>query len=324
MILIEVRHKIEFSDRSTVLVGFLESVEVISGVSVLVDRTFSVSAVELIKSTLQVHEFLSDELFKIVSEEPEVLVLLVQLLHVLCELFEVSCNRGRVDSSQIVDFMQEMSDIGHNSSVLAIVRVRNCRPVKLQQAAILPFVNIPIIDPLNALELKPKQMLYGHLRMRMPEAISRPSNLRIDSKLSLEEVMPNGVLINDIIDIANRLIILHPTSIRHLQLPLFEQFFDLFLLILVEIVVPILEEYDLRNEVFAGCVLAQCLKHRVEYSLRVPLIHSVQKSSGSEVNILEIIVSIKPEGIEMRVEGDQELLTILRAFLADSQSKQGQ
>lgn len=167
-------------------------------------------------------------------------------------------------------------------------------------------------------------MLDGHLRMRMPEAISRPSNLCIDSKLSLEEVMPNGVLINDIIDIANRLIILHPSSIGDLQLSLFKQFFDLFLLVLVEIVVPILEEYHFRNEVFSCCVLAKCFKHRVEYSFRVPLIHRVQKSSGSEVNILEIIVSIKPEGIEMRVEGDQELLTILRAFLAGSHRKQGQ
>ena len=162
--------------------------------------------------------------------------------------------------------MQEVPHIGHHSSIFAVIGVRNCRPVELQQTAILLFVNIPIVNPLNTLKLKSKQMLNGYLRMRMPKAISRPSNLSIDSELRLEEVMPNGVLINDIIDVANRLVILHPASVGHLQLSLFKQFFDLFLLILVEIVVPILEEYDLRNEVFAGCVLAKCFKHRVEYS----------------------------------------------------------
>lgn len=89
MILIEVGHKIEFSDRSAVLVTFLEGIKVIRRVSVLVDRTFFVSAIELIKSTLEINKFLSDELLEIVSEEPEIFVLLVQLLHVLCELLEV-------------------------------------------------------------------------------------------------------------------------------------------------------------------------------------------------------------------------------------------
>lgn len=90
VILVKVGHKIKLSDRSAVLVGILEDVEVISRVSVLVDGAFFVPGVELVERTLEVHEFLCDEFLKVVAEEPEQLVLLVQLLHVLCELFEVT------------------------------------------------------------------------------------------------------------------------------------------------------------------------------------------------------------------------------------------
>ena len=77
MILVKVGHKIKLSDRSAVLVGILEDVEVISRVSVLIDGAFFVPGVELVKRTLEVHEFLCDELLEVVAEEPEQLVLLV-------------------------------------------------------------------------------------------------------------------------------------------------------------------------------------------------------------------------------------------------------
>ena len=99
MVLIKVWHKIEFSDWSAVFVALLECVKVVSRVSVFVDRAFLVSCIELPKRTLEIFKFLSNELLEIISEEPEQLILLVQLLHILCELLEIASNRGRIDSS---------------------------------------------------------------------------------------------------------------------------------------------------------------------------------------------------------------------------------
>lgn len=92
MVLIKVWHKVGLSDGSAVFVAVLKGVEVVSRVSILVDRTFLVFGVELAKRTLEVLKFLSNELLKIVTEEPEQLILLVQLLHVLCELLEIPSN----------------------------------------------------------------------------------------------------------------------------------------------------------------------------------------------------------------------------------------
>ena len=46
----------------------------------------------------------------------------------------------------------------------------------------------------------------------------------------------------------------------------------------------------------------------------VPLIHVVEESSRAEVDVFELIISIKPEGIQMRVESDKELIILQGAW----------
>ena len=144
----------------------------------------------------------------------------------------------------------------------------------------------------------------------MPEAVGGPADLRRNAKIGAEEVVTDGVLVDDVINVANSLVVLDPPAIGQVQLTLFEQFFHLFLLIGRQIVIPILEKHHLRHEVFSLSVAGKRFEHRVENSFGVALVHSVEESSRTEVYAFEVIVSIQPKCIEVRVEGHQKLLRI--------------
>jgi hypothetical protein len=134
----------------------------------------------------------------------------------------------------------------------------------------------------------------------------------------------NGVLVNDVIDVTHCLIVLYPSAIRQLQLTLLEQFLHLFLLIARQILIPILEEHHLRHEIFSLSVTGKRLEHRVENGLGVALVHRVEKSSRTEIDTLEVIISIKPKSIEMGVKGHQKFLRILGAIRSYVVGKEGE
>jgi hypothetical protein len=65
-------------------------------------------------------------------------------------------------------------------------------------------------------------MLNGDLRVGMSEAVSGPSNFGSNSEFCIQEIISNCVLVNDIIEVADCLVILDPSSVGHLELPLLE------------------------------------------------------------------------------------------------------
>jgi hypothetical protein len=93
-------------------------------------------------------------------------------------------------------------------------------------------------------------------------------------------------------------------------LAIFEKFFDWLSFGLIEVLIPVFEKDDFWDKVFAFLVFEQGLEHGVEDLFRVTLIHIVEESSRAEVNILKLIISIKPEGIQMRMKSDKELIIL--------------
>lgn len=82
---------------------------------------------------------------------------------------------------------------------------------------------------------------------------------------------------------------------------------DCFLVVVVEIFIPILEEDDFGDEVFPGGELGESLEHGVEDGLGVSLVHLVEEGGRFKVDVFEFDVGIQPEGVEVGVEGDQKL-----------------
>lgn len=85
----------------------------------------------------------------------------------------------------------------------------------------------------------------------MSEAISRPSYLRFHSKFLEHEIQSHSVLVDDIIKIANCLVVFDPPGVSHLKLPRLDQFTHPQLIIRFQGIVPILQKDDFCNEVLA-------------------------------------------------------------------------
>ena len=160
----------------------------------------------------------------------------------------------------------------------------------------------------------------------MPEAVSGPTYLCLHSELSIQPIVTDSVLVEYVIDVTDCLVVLDPSAVGDLELAFLDEFLYLFLLVVVEGVVPILEEDDLGHEILSDCAAGKCLFHGVEDGLGIALIHSVEEAGGTEVNVFEIVVGVQPEGIEMRVEGDEELLSLGRTTGGDRayEEEQGQ
>lgn len=80
-----------------------------------------------------------------------------------------------------------------------------------------------------------------------------------------------------------------------------------FLVVVVEVLIPILEEDDFCDEVFPGGGLGECLEHGVEDGLGVSLVHLIEEGGRFKVDVFEFGVSVEPEGVEVGVEGDEKL-----------------
>ena len=157
--------------------------------------------------------------------------------------------------------VQEVPDVSVDPSVCAVVGVGHCRPVKLQQAFSLPLVNVPVVDPLDSLSLKAQEMLDGGLRMRVSEAVGGPAYFSDLSELFVEPVVANGILVNDVVDVAHGLVVFDPASVGDLQLSALNELLDLLPPLCREVLVPVLEEDYFRHEVFAEGVFQQALQH---------------------------------------------------------------
>lgn len=142
----------------------------------------------------------------------------------------------------------------------------------------------------------------------MTETISRPSNFSLNPELSMQKYRSDCVLVQNIIHVANSLVIFDPSAIRYLQLTILYKFFDLFLFIRTKIFVPIFEKEYFSHKIFSALVFSQGLIHRVENSFGVTLVHGVKKSSWSKIDVFEFVVGVEPKGIEVRMEAYKELL----------------
>lgn len=82
-------------------------------------------------------------------------------------------------------------------------------------------VDVSIIDSFDALKLHSNNTLEGCLRVGVSKTVSGPSYFYHVSELAIQEVLAEGVLIQDIIVVANSFIVLHPSTIGYFQLSLF-------------------------------------------------------------------------------------------------------
>ena len=90
----------------------------------------------------------------------------------------------------------------------------------------------------------------------MTETVSGPGDLNDFTKLLVEPVVTDCILIDDIINIADSFIVLDPSSVGDLELTVFDELFYFLFAGVGEIFVPIFEEDGFSHEIFslgAGC-----------------------------------------------------------------------
>ena len=133
--------------------------------------------------------------------------------------------------------------------------------------------------------------------------------------------MPDCILVNDVINIANCLVILNPSTISYLELAWPNKLFYVLSHIRLDIIIPVLEKNNFCYEVFSCLGLTKSLVHRVEDGFGASLVHCIEKICGAEVEIFEFVIVVEPECIEMRMEGDIEFFVIWSAFLCEGQSE---
>ena len=152
----------------------------------------------------------------------------------------------------VVDkFMKKMSNIGVNSTVFESIWIWNGWPVELEQTAIFSLIYISVINSLYSLDLNAKNVFNGSLRVGVTETISGPGDLDDFTKLLVEPVVTDCILIDDIINIADSFIILDPSSVRYLELTIFDELFYFLFAGAGEVIVPIFEEDGLSYEIFS-------------------------------------------------------------------------
>lgn len=164
-------------------------------------------------------------------------------------------------------------------------------------------------------------MFNSYLRMWVPEAVSCPSNFSLQPKVLPQKIMPDSVLINNIIDIANCLVILHPSSIGYFQLSRTNELLHFLLHLLIYELVPIFEKNNFSDKILALRVLLKSCVHRIEDSFGISLIHLKEEVSRPKVNIFELVIGIEPEGIQMRMERNQKFFIVRAALLTHANSQ---
>ena len=187
----------------------------------------------------------------------------------------VICNPTGRHLSVVDKLMKEMSDIGVNSTIFESIWIWDGWPVELEQTTIFSLIDISIIYPLYSLDLYSKNVFNGGLRVGMSETISSPGNLNNFTKLLVEPVMTDCILIDDIINIADSFIILDPSSVCDLELTIFNELFYFLFAGAREVVIPIFEEDNLSYKIFSLGAGGQTCQHWVEYLFSISLVHHV-------------------------------------------------
>jgi hypothetical protein len=127
--------------------------------------------------------------------------------------------------------------------------------------------------------------------------------------------MSKRILINDIINIANCLIVLNPATISYLELAWLDEFFYFLSHLRSDIIIPVLEKNNFSYEVFSCFRLAKSFVHRVKYGFGASLVHCIKKLCGTEVEIFKFIIVVEPECIEMGMKRYIEFFFVWSAFL---------
>ena len=94
-------------------------------------------------------------------------------------------------------------------------------------------------------------MFNRGLRVGMSETVSSPGDLNNFTKLLVEPVVTDCILIDDIINIADSFIILDPSSVGYLELTIFDELFYFLFAGAGEVIVPIFEEDGFSYEIFS-------------------------------------------------------------------------
>lgn len=181
MILIIVWHEITLPDWYWWLLT-RNGCKVVWWISVLVHRAvLFLVIIQCAHRFLQNLKFLWDELFKIISYKPEILVFFVELTHCFSYLLIIAHKINSQDPI-IYKLMQKMSYMCVDSPIFASVRVRNSWPVKLKQTPIFSLINVSIVNSFYSLSLKSQKMLYCYLWMWVAKAISCPCYFHLEVK----------------------------------------------------------------------------------------------------------------------------------------------
>ena len=150
----------------------------------------------------------------------------------------------------------------------------------------------------------------------MTETVSCPGHFRNHLELGIEEIMAHCVLIKDIVNITNCLVVLNPSSVCYLQLTVLYKLLYLIFLGVLKTVIPIFEEYPFGHKIFSGSVALKPIYHGVKYLFSISLVHGVEESFGSKVDIFEFIISVEPIGVQMWMERYEEFVILKTALLS--------
>lgn len=103
----------------------------------------------------------------------------------------------------------------------------------------------------------------------MTEGICSPANSSNIVECFVEPVHSDGVLSNNIVVVANSLVIFHPAHIGNLVFATLEPLFKLFLLCAIHVIIPIFNEVHFSHEVSSirSLCIIQSFIHGVEYLL---------------------------------------------------------
>ena len=197
-----------------------------------------------------------------------------------------------------------MPHLVEDTPVSFIIGVRNGLPIELEKGSIFMLVNISIVYSLYTLELYSQDVFEGSLWMWMPKWVSCPAYLHYIFEFLMEEVHADSILINDVIIVADCFIVFNPSTVSNLKLSIFQQLRDLILFLFVQVIIPILKENNLCYEVLPVGRINQGIKHGVEDSFRVPLVHGIEEPDWSKVDIFELFIGVEPKCIKMGMKGD--------------------
>ena len=137
-----------------------------------------------------------------------------------------------------------------DTTVLLTIGVWDWLPIKLKERLLFSLINVSVIDSFNSLEFKTKKMFQCYLWVTVTKWVSCPSDFVDVPKLFIHPIHTNSILIQNIFVITHCFIIFNPTTVWDIKLTIFQEFFDLLFLTSINILIPVFEKDDFRDEIF--------------------------------------------------------------------------